>query len=71
MGCFEPGKEGQAEGGGQPGGREEREARQKATYSAIFLLKAFVQPVRYLGDLDKGVITHFICSVHYVCVSWV
>ena len=41
----EPGEGG---AGGGRGGREERKARQKQTHSAIFLLRAFVQPVRYL-----------------------
>lgn len=66
--CPEPGKAGQVEGGGQQGDEEEQKARQKTTHSAIFLLKAFVQPVRYFGDLDKGIIMHFICSVYDVCV---
>lgn len=42
------GREGQVEGGGQRGGKGERKARQKTTPSAILLLKAFVQPLRYL-----------------------
>lgn len=48
MECSEPGREGQVEGGGRQKGEEERKARQRTTYSAIFLLKAFVPPGRYL-----------------------
>lgn len=43
----EPERAGQVEGGGERR-EEERKARQRTTYSAIFPLKAFVPSGRYL-----------------------
>lgn len=66
---FEP-REGGA-GGGRWTARRKRREKSKTKDNTLCNLAAqgLCSAATLFGDLDKGIITHFIGSVHYVCAS--